>query len=167
MALQLNAGAVRMDELNISTLRANAPAQGTAQRRAWLLCAVAGLAMAGCATTGGGLAPGSPAELKEKVVAERANARWQALIKRDYNEAYAYFSPASRQSTSVGGYKAVIGAIQYKAATVEKVECTAETCKVQLKVTYDFPPGKVRGIVTPLDEDWIIDQGQAWFVFRG
>jgi hypothetical protein len=34
-------------------------------------------------------------------------------------------------------------------------------------VTYDYPPAKVRGVVTPLDEDWIIDQGQSWFVFRG
>ena len=50
---------------------------------------------------------------------------------------------------------------------IDKVECVAEVCNVKLTLTYDYPPAKVKGVVTPLDESWIIDQGQAWFVFRG
>jgi hypothetical protein len=122
---------------------------------------------AGCATTSGGLAADSPAAAKEKVVAERANARWQALIERDYGKAYAFLSPASRETTSLSKFQEQIRAIEYRAVTVEKVECAAEVCKVMLKLTYDFPTAKIRGVVTPMDENWIIDQGQAWFVFRG
>ena len=128
---------------------------------------VAAVVAAGCATTGGGLAPDSPAAMKEKVVAERANARWQALIERDYGGPTRIFSPASREATSLSKYQAQIQAIEYRAVTIDKVECVAEVCKVMLTLTYDFPPAKARGVVTPLDENWIIDQGQAWFVFRG
>ena len=140
------------------------------QRRArWMQVVAVAVAAtcAGCGTTGGGLTQDSPAALKEKVVAERVNGRWQALIKRDYKAAYEYMSPASRDAMSLPGYQARIEAITYRAATIDRIECAAEVCKVTLKVTYDFPPAKARGVVTPLDESWIIDQGQAWFVFRG
>jgi len=50
---------------------------------------------------------------------------------------------------------------------IDKVECAAEVCNVKLTLTYDYPPAKTTGVVTPLDENWIIDRGQAWFVFRG
>jgi hypothetical protein len=120
----------------------------------------------GCATTGGLTKDSSP-EAKQAAVAARANARWQALIARDYKGAYAYLSPASRDAVSLSRYQERIEAIEYRAATIERVECEAEVCRVFLRLTYDFPPAKARGVVTPLDENWIIDQGQAWFVFRG
>lgn len=105
--------------------------------------------------------------MKEAVVAERATARWQALIKRDYNGAYAYLSPSSREATTLSNFQTRIAAIEYRTVTIDKVECMAEVCNVKLTLTYDYPPGKIKGVVTPLDESWIIDQGQAWFVFRG
>ncbi len=60
-----------------------------------------------------------------------------------------------------------IGKIQYTSATIESVNCEAEACKVELKVTYDYPvPGKImRGIQTPLSETWVLDKGAAWLVF--
>jgi hypothetical protein len=138
-------------------------------RARWMQVAAVAVATlcAGCGTTGGGLTKDSPAALKEKVVAERANGRWQALIKRDYEAAYEYMSAASREATSLPRFAEKIKTIQYRAATIDRIECAAEVCKVTLSVTYDFPPAKARGVVTPLDESWIIDQGQAWFVFRG
>ena len=156
--------------MNIGSLASTHGVAAAGRQWAWRVRAVAVVATAvcaGCATTGGGLAPDSPAALKEKVVAERANDRWQALIKRDYKAAYEYLSPASRQVTSLTKFQAQFAAIEYRAVTVEKVQCTAEVCKVALRLTYDYPPAKVRGVVTPLDEDWILDQGQAWYVFRG
>jgi hypothetical protein len=123
--------------------------------------------VAGCAAVGGGLEKDSPAAVKEAVVAERAKARWQSLINRDYEGAYAYFSPSSREATTLAKFEAAIRAIEYRAIAIEKVECGAEACTVMLKLTYDFPPAKAKGVVTLLDESWIIDRGQAWFVFRG
>ena len=129
----------------------------------------AGLAVvaAGCVAVGGGLEKDSPAALKEAAVAERAKARWQLLIKRDYQGAYGYFSASSREATTLAGFEARIREIEYRAVTIEKVECVAEACKVTLALTYDYPPAKTKGVVTLLDESWIIDRGQAWFVFRG
>jgi hypothetical protein len=156
-----------MIEQDFAWLRASVATRRGSRWRARWVGVVAVAVVAGCANTGGGLAPDSPAALKEKVVAERANARWQALIKRDYDGAYAFFSPASRETTSLSKFQAQIQAIEYRAVAIEKIECGAEVCKVTLQVTYDFPPAKIRGVVTPLDENWIIDKGQAWFVFRG
>ena len=61
--------------------------------------------LAGCASLGG-LSKDSPAAEKESAVAERAKARWQALIKRNYQEAYGFFSPASKDTTSLAVYQA-------------------------------------------------------------
>src|SRR4051812_4416987 len=128
---------------------------------------IAALMGAGCATPVGSLAKDSPPATKEAAVTERANARWQALIKRDYSGAYAYFSPSSRETTSLSNFQARIEAIDYRSVTIDKVECEAEVCTVKLTLPSDYPPGKIKGVVTALNESWIIDQGQAWFVFRG
>jgi hypothetical protein len=132
-----------------------------------LAAAVVAVAGAGCATMGDGIAKDAPAAVKEAAVAERAKARWQALIKKDYEGAYTYLSRASREATSLAKYQARIVAIDYRAATIDKVECGAEVCSVKLTLTYDYAPAKIKGVVTPLEESWIIDQGQAWFVYRG
>ncbi len=129
--------------------------------------AVVAAVATGCAAVGGGLDKDSPAALKEAAVAERAKARWQLLIKRDYEGAYGYMSPSSREATTLSKFEARIREIEYRAVNIEKVECMAEACKVTLTLTYDFPPAKIKGVVTLLDESWIIDRGQAWFVFRG
>ena len=123
--------------------------------------------VAGCAAVGGGLTKDSPAAVKESAVAERAKARWQALINRNYQEAYGFFSPASRSTTPLPAFQAKIGPIEYRSVNIDKVECVVEVCTVKLTLTYDYPPAKAKSVVTLLDENWIIDQGQAWFVFRG
>ena len=117
----------------------------------------------------GGLTKDSPPEEKQAVVKERATARWAALIKGDYDTAYAYSSPASRKAVSVETLAGRRGATKYTAATVESVTCDAEACQVQIKLTYDYPAvqGKVmRGIQTPLTETWVLDKGTAWMVLR-
>ena len=83
--------------------------------------------------------------MKEAVVAERAKARWQSLIKRDYEGAYTYFSPSSREATSLSNFQTRIAAIEYRAVTIDKVECVVEVCKVNLTLTYDYPPGEGKG----------------------
>lgn len=146
-------------------------AVGAVRRRrgAWRGCVVAFAAVvaAGCGTIGGGLGPDTPVAEKEQVVRERANARWQALIKRDYPAAYGYLSAASRSSISLPAYKARFEAAQYRAVTIENVDCASGVCKVRVQLTFDLPAAKGQGLVVALNEDWIIDQGQAWFVFRG
>ena len=131
-------------------------------RQGWWL---AWVVVAGCSTLGG-VTKDSPLEVKEAAVKERAGARWAAMMKGDIDGAYAFLSPASRQAVSPEALASRVGAAKYTAATVEWVSCEAESCKVQIKLTYDYPiQGKMmRGIQTPLTETWVFDKGNAWLV---
>jgi hypothetical protein len=132
----------------------------------WLVVVVAVLG-AGCASLPGSLAKDSPAAVKEAAVAERAKARWDAVIKGDYKEAYEYFSPASRDALPLVRFEARgrQQVVRYRAASVQKVACEAEVCKVTILLTYDH--AVMKGITTPLEETWLIEGGKAWMVYRG
>jgi hypothetical protein len=137
-----------------------------AKRRHSLVGAIvvaAGL-VGGCASTtgGAGLGPDTPTDVKRDAVAARAKARWDALIKPDLESAYTFLSPASRATMSVDQYKAKHKVGMYRAVSIDSVECEADRCTVNLKLTYDYQ--RFKGMVTPLSERWIIAQGQAWFV---
>ena len=56
----------------------------------YLAVVVLAVVSAACAT----LSPTSPTEEKVKVVTERAEARWKAVIAKDYDAAYQFMSPA-------------------------------------------------------------------------
>ena len=124
----------------------------------WSRWLVVGLA--GCASIG----VDSPPEAKQKVVAERAEARWQLLIKGDVAGAYDFMSAGSKAVTSLDMYKAKVRPGGWRQASVEKVDCAAEVCRVVMKITYDRK--QMKGIETPLDETWIIEKGSAWYVYR-
>ena len=111
----------------------------------------------------------SPPEAKQKVVAERAQARWELLIKGDVDGAYQYLSAGSKAATPLGLYKGKIKPGMWRGAKVDKVDCEAEVCKVQMLITYDFraPRGGVmKGIETPVPETWIIENGTVGYVYR-
>ena len=127
-----------------------------------LLGVAALVAATGCATTGG-ITKDSAPEVKREAVTERVNARWAALIKGDIDTAYTFLSPASRTVTSLAAYKAEARK-GFRQAKIEKIECEPETCKVTLTVIYDHP--KMQGIPTLLEEHWVIDDGQFWYVWR-
>jgi hypothetical protein len=121
----------------------------------------------GCAsmTGGSGLGPETTADVKRDAVTARAKARWDALIKPDLASAYTFLRPASRATMSFDQYKAKHKVGMYRAVTIDSVDCEAERCTVNLKLTYDYQ--RFKGMVTPLSERWIITQGQAWFVEPG
>jgi hypothetical protein len=125
------------------------------------------LGVSGCSTPGGGLSRDTPPEVKQAAVRERVNARWAALVKGDMDAAYEFLSPASREAITLVAYRARRGALKWTAASIESIACEAEACKVELKVTYDFPVQgtTMKGIQTPLSETWVLDTGVAWLVF--
>ena len=114
---------------------------------------------AACATLG----PTSPNEEKVKVVTERATARWKAIIGKDFAAAYEYMSPASRTTVTRAGFSTIASRLDYKDAKVNEVTCDAEICKVKLLITYDAK--MMKGVHSPLEESWVIDKGQAWYVW--
>lgn len=125
------------------------------------------LAFAGCASApqGGGQPALSTPEAKQAAVAQRAKARWDAMVRDDLEAAYAYLSPGSRAVTSLDKFKASTRRGAYRDARIEKVVCEGDACMVSLLLTYDHP--KMKGITTPISESWIIDGGQAWYVYGG
>ena len=125
----------------------------------YLAVVVLAVLAAACATLG----PSSPNEEKVKVVSERAQARWKAIIGKDFAAAYEYLSPKSRATVTPAGFKTIASRINYKDAKINEVSCDAETCKVKLLITYDSK--LMNGVHTPLEEYWVIDKGQAWYVW--
>ena len=119
-----------------------------------------GVALAGCA----GIRVDSTPEEKQKFVAQRAEARWQLLMKGDLAGAYEFLSAGSKATMAVDLYKSKIRPGFWREARVEKVDCQAEVCSVVLQITYDRK--QMKGIQTPLTESWIIEKGSAWYVYR-
>ena len=129
-----------------------------------IACAMVG----GCASPGwGGLNKDTPAAEKQAAVGKRAEERWQALIRGDFEAAYAYYTPASREVVRAADFAARMSKFPYRSVKVEKVECDAEVCTASLSITYDHPAMNVTNVPTSLEEKWVIEGGQAWLVFRG
>jgi hypothetical protein len=136
------------------------------QWRIWICSAIVALAASGCANAPwGGFSVDSPKEKKSAAVRERAEARWQALIKDDIATAYGYLSPTTRGVVSLDQYKGKVARGTFRDVKIDSVECEAELCKVTLRLTYDRRA--MKGMVTPIEENWIIELGQFWYVLPG
>jgi hypothetical protein len=145
-------------------------AKGVAKWRHPTPAAVAFVALFGltsCAVSPVGDGSGAPAspEAKREAVETRVKARWDALIKGDLDSAYALLSPASREVTTLENFKQHTRKSGFREAQIDKVECGSELCTVKLWITYDHQ--LMKGIRTPMEETWIFDKGQAWYVYRG
>lgn len=125
----------------------------------YLVVALLALVTAACST----LSPTSPTEEKVRVVTERSMARWKAIIGRDLEAAYQFMSPASRATVTPAGFKTIASRLNYRNAEVKEVTCDAQACKVRLQITYDA--AMMPGVRTLLEESWVIDKGQAWYVW--
>ena len=100
----------------------------------------------------------------EEVVKERAQARWDALVKGDTKTAYGFLSPGSRAALTPEGYAASMRAGFWKSATVTKAECaTAESCEAHATIEYEF---QGRLTKTPLRETWIREGSEWWYLQR-
>jgi hypothetical protein len=105
----------------------------------------------------------------EVSVTERANTRWQALLKGDMAKAYTYSSPGFRAVVNLDGFKGRTGiAGRWHAAQVVNVTCdTPERCKAVIKLEFSaLIPGRAKDrITTHIDETWLLEDGQ-WWIFQ-
>ena len=133
--------------------------QTTTPRRVALAILAAGaLALGGCAA----LTPKTP----EQTVTERAEARWGALVKGDFDQAWTYPQPGFRAIVTQQDYRKRFGAAgQWRGAQVHKVECEAARCTVRVRLTTRFlmPPFNKQDVVGAVDEVWVREDGQWWF----
>ena len=131
-----------------------------APRRAALLAAVLGasLWLAGCAA----LQPKTP----EQVVEQRVEARWAALIKGDFDQAWTFTQPGFRAVVKQADYRKRFGAGgQWRGVQVHQVDCEAERCTARVRLTSRImmPPFNKQDIVGTIDEVWVREEGQWWF----
>ena len=134
-----------------------APGAGWAKA---VLAGAAAVVLAGCAA---GLTKSSPVEAKKAAVTERSQARWALIIDKEPAKAYDYLSKASRQVISKQDFVDRVSRTTFRSASVEKVDCSDELCKVSVRYTYDHP--QIKGIGNVLQETWILEDGIYVFIW--
>jgi hypothetical protein len=132
--------------------------------------------LAGCAAGGGGTKPsGEPAAKAggktEKVVEQRAVARWALLTGGKLAEAYDFLSPGFRALKTREQYATDMQnrPVRWKAARFKTVECPppGEFCDVTMDVDYEME-STLPGVGTlkstaPVVERWIALDG-VWYL---
>ena len=113
---------------------------------------------------GGVVSRDASPEVKVAAVTKRAQERWDVLLKGDLKASYEYLSPASRAVISLDRYRARTNPTNLRSVKLDTVSCQAESCQVRFWLTFDHRV--MRGVQTPLEETWIIENGQAWYVYR-
>ena len=117
------------------------------------------LVLTACATA----TPSTP----EDLVRQRAEERWGALVKQDFQKAYDYMTPSYRAVVSSEQFKSQFGAAgQWTNAIVHAVTCEAESCDVQMRITtkVNVPQMAMRipEVTTYMTEKWVREEGQWW-----
>ena len=133
----------------------------------FFLAVVAAVDLSGCGTTAPGQSRGiveKDADAAARLVIERAQQRWNALVKRDLETAYQFISPSGRSLMSLDDYRPRINAVYWRGAKVKEAVCAVETCEVT--VLLDMVAEGVK-FTNPIKETWILDAGKWWFVYQG
>jgi hypothetical protein len=119
------------------------------------------LAAAGCASIGGSGAA-------EDVALQRAQARWDALVERDWKGAYQYLVPAYRELVPLKRYAdQFAGPVRWEGAKAHSAKCEEARCTVKVEISYRMMvPGHAdRLSSTFVDEVWVLEGGQ-WYKFE-
>ena len=113
--------------------------------------------LAGCAVATGGTSA-------KDVVAEKAQQRWDLLVKNDFAGAYRYMSPAGKQLVTEQAYAGGFKRNFWSSAKVDDVQCpTQDSCEVDVTVEYRHWGLKMK---SPVHEKWVREQSNWWFVFE-
>ena len=111
-----------------------------------------------------------PGLTPQEQVRARATQRWQALMAYDYAKAYEFATPAYRALVTPASYRSRQGAaLQRTSAKVFSVDCPApDTCTARIEVGVKPPLGSRYGaeITAPVDENWVLENGQWWLMER-
>lgn len=107
----------------------------------------------------------------EAVVADRAQARMEALIAQDFDRAFDFTSPAYREALGLADYRRrYAGTSAWRRAEVESVSCGDSACDVTIRLHYELArldgrgpaPGSMN--VRTMSEQWI-NVGDNWYFY--
>ena len=122
----------------------------------WVAVALSAVVFSGCAL------PESQRRPDKEVVAEKAQQRWDALVKGDFAKAYRFISPAGRSLTTESAYASGLKTGFWTDAKVQDVRCpTSETCEVDVMIEYQALGLRTK---TPAREQWVKEDSDWWFV---
>ena len=105
-----------------------------------------------------------------EVVTEKAQARWDALIARDFAAAREYYTPGFRETTPEIDYRLDMERrpLRWESAEILSVECEESRCAVEVLVGYRVPaaPGSINNLGNrrPITEHWVSIGGDWWYV---
>ena len=100
-------------------------------------------------------------ERDKQVVSQRALERWDLLMKGKAEEAYRYFSPATRTTLTLESFRKRSGAGRWwRSIKLERVDCEPEVCSVTMVLDYDLY--EIKGLKAGIEEKWVKDQGTWW-----
>ncbi len=105
----------------------------------------------------------------EEIVAERAQARWDALVESEFDEAWTYMTPGFREHTDSRDYYVEMSSrsVQWTSAEVVSTECEQARCEVTVSVGYRIPsgPAQLSGMESErrIKETWIGIDGKWWY----
>lgn len=103
------------------------------------------------------------ADEAKAIVAEQAQRRADLVIKGQLDQAYEFYSPASRATLSYQVFrKRSAGTRWWRAVKVDKVDCRPDTCQVTMSLEYDL--FELKGLKRTVEETWIKDGGTWWLV---
>jgi len=99
----------------------------------------------------------------------RVLGRWEALIDKDFEQAYGYFSPAYRKLFPLRHYLSRTGSsVNWLSANIKDSQYEGARAEVRVEVNYklDFPMGQgddFGEISKVLKEIWLWVDGQWWY----
>lgn len=111
-----------------------------------------------------------PAEEEPQSVEERAQARWDLMVERDFEAAWDYYTPGFRETGNRNEFAADMHGrpVRWREARVMGASCDEEDrCIVEVEVTYKpiGGPSELSGMqmTRVLKERWIRLDGQWWY----
>lgn len=104
-----------------------------------------------------------------EILQQRARARWESLIRQDWQSAYSFEPPAYRETYNLAHFKSRYGtSVSWKTIKIKAVELKTEydIATVRLDLGYQFlmPGAGVTKSTKPLVERWIKKNQQWWYL---
>lgn len=114
--------------------------------------------------------PGEDASSQPQTVEERAQARWDLLVERDFAGAFEYYTPGFRETSSAEGFATLLSQrpVRWTSASVVASSCDGDRCRVLVDVSYKVPsaPNGLSSVspTSEVTETWIRTRGEWWYV---
>lgn len=106
----------------------------------------------------------------EDPVARRAQARWDMLIEKRFDEAYVYYSPGYRSTHTLNEFIVDMGTkrVRWKSANYRDKTCDETRCTVRVDLDFVVPrpaPGvSAFDGKSVTEETWVKVAGEWWYV---